>query len=63
MTTALGFGALLVAQHAGLKSLAKLALLGLAALLLACLVALAALVVVVRRLRSRDANSDGGGAS
>lgn len=63
LTTALGFGALLVAQHAGLKSLAKLAVLGLSANLLACLVALPALVVVVRRLRSRDANSDGGGAS
>jgi len=54
LTTALGFGALLVAQHAGLKSLAKLAVLGLSGNLLACVVALPALVVVIRRLRGQS---------
>lgn len=42
LTTALGFGALLVAEHPGLQSLARFALLGLGVNLLVCLVVLPA---------------------
>ncbi len=46
LTTALGFGSLLLADHPGLNSLARLALLGLACNLLASLVALPALLAL-----------------
>ncbi|MFH2005792.1 MAG: phosphatidylglycerophosphatase A [bacterium] len=51
LTTALGFGALILAHHPGLSSFAKLALLGLGCNLLATLVLLPALVAIPRTLQ------------
>ena len=48
LTTGLGFGTLLLADHPGLRSLASVALLGLAVNLLMCLVALPSLVALAR---------------
>jgi len=52
LTTGLGFGALLLADHHGLSSLGKLAVMGLSANLLACLVGLPAILAIpaLRRL-------------
>ena len=51
LTTALGFGTLLLADHPGLNSVARLMLLGLVANLLASLVALPAILGVMARKR------------
>lgn len=48
LTTALGFGAMILAEHPGLSSLGELALLGLGINLLACLLGLAGLLVLLR---------------
>ncbi len=49
LTTSFGFGAFLLANHPGLRSLGKLALLGLAVNLLVCLVLLPGLLALDRR--------------
>ncbi|MFC1609845.1 RND family transporter [Myxococcota bacterium] len=48
LTTSLGFGSLLLANHSGLRSLGMLAVLGLAVNLLACLVGLPAVLAVTK---------------
>ena len=65
LTTGLGFGALLLADHQGLESLGKLAVLGLSANLLACLVGLPSFLALKSVSESRrnrcDCSHDRGG--
>ncbi len=58
LTTSLGFGAMLLADHPGLRSLGALAVLGLAVNLIICLVAVPSLAVLTGRV-SRSAAASG----
>ncbi len=51
ITTALGFGTLITANHLGLNSLGELAVVGLTTNLVACLIGLPTLLIVIRRWR------------
>lgn len=61
LTTGLGFGSLLLADHQGLDSLGKLAILGLSANLVACLVGLPALLALLETRNKRAQNGAGSG--
>ena len=51
ITTALGFGTLITANHLGLNSLGELAVVGLTTNLVACLIGLPTLLILIRRWR------------
>ncbi len=61
LTTGMGFGSLLLADHQGLNSLGKLAMLGLSANLVACLVGLPALLALLATRRKRAGKGAGSG--